>query len=170
MMLTRRFILAAAAATAAASALPAAVAAAPKMPPVAATPVKWFLVGDEDRCEFIRARTEADAIREWIVERAGQEHCDAVERGQTPPEECECHPCCVRASVMSSYHVERLDGQEDVAVTEYWAEGLGIFCSSCDGLVTSAGDGEVVDGECICNDCLDAVKRRAERQTREAVA
>lgn len=163
--LTRRFVLAAAAATAASAAL----TALPTPAVAAAEPAKWFLIGNEERCEFIRAADEESAIRKWIIDLAGQDTCEVAEVGHPAPEDCECHPCMTRASVMNSYHVERLDGREKVPVTEYWTEGMGIMCSECDGVAMFPSEGEIVDDYLICNDCL-AEARRADSRLREAEA
>lgn len=161
--LTRRFILAAAAASACSAMVPAHIAAATE-----ATPSMWFLVGDEESCEFIRATTENDAIRQWLIDRVGGEECEVVSLGGTATEDCDCYTC-QRRSEATAYHVKRLDGRESVPVTEYWAEGRGIRCCECEHGAMDPSEGEIIDGQLYCNDCLDEV-RKLERGLREAEA
>ncbi len=163
-MLTRRFILAAAAASAAAAALPAGAVApspAPPMPPART----WYAILWDEHAVMRPAGSAEEAVLDWLEEQTGRRACETPEAG----EDCACEFCNDRAQILDVYHEPSVDGREEVTKHDYYNAGFGVCCQGCDEpYAFKEQGGAIVDGDILCEDCADEVRRQAERDAEAA--
>lgn len=145
MPVSRRDVLTMAAGAVVAANLPAAQPALPVQPP----PTPAWAVGSpgEWNWRHIVARTEHAARRMFACDGCRDE-CDHDEMVEG------CEFCALATDPdLEAKRVTEWDGKGDTDAADWLNAGFGYICDRCGG-EPSADDAQVVDGVCVCDECM----------------